>query len=73
MPKTKKKFDWEIYEGIEFIDMLSMSRDEMREYQKAHPEYTIKEVGYTDDGNDNSWEASSEKRGNVYSVRIRKR
>ena len=25
MPKTKKKFDWEIYENGEFVDILSMT------------------------------------------------
>ena len=33
MPKTKRKFDWEIYnkEG-EFIDILTLSRDEAKIY-----------------------------------------
>ena len=73
MPKTKKKFDWEIYEGDECIDMLSMSRDEMKEYQKNHPEYIIREVGYTDDGDDDSREIDSKKGRNIYSVRVSRR
>ena len=73
MPKTTKKFDWEVYEGDEFIDVLSMSRTEALEYRIAHPEYTISEVGYTDDGNDYTREIASKKRRNVYSVRVPRR
>ncbi len=73
MSKTRKKFDWEIYEGDECIDMLSMSRKEMKEYQKNHPEFIIREVGYTDDGENDSWETNSEKGRNIYSVRIPRR
>ena len=70
MSKTREKFDWEIYEGDECIDMLSMSRKEMKEYLKNHPEFIIREVGYTDDGENDSWETNSEKGRNIYSVRI---
>ena len=73
MSKTRKKLDWEIYEGDECIDMLSMSRKEMKEYQKNHPEFIIREVGYTDDGENDSWETNSEKGRNIYSVRIPRR
>ena len=73
MSKTRKKFDLEIYEGDECIDMLSMSRKEMKEYQKNHPEFIIREVGYTDDGENDSWETNSEKGRNIYSVRIPRR
>ena len=53
--------------------MLSMSRKEMKEYQKNHPEFIIREVGYTDDGENDSWETNSEKGRNIYSVRIPRR
>ena len=50
MPKTKKKFDWEILdEEGEFIDVLSMTRDEAKIYKNKFPLYTVKEIGYTDD------------------------
>lgn len=50
MPKTKKKFDWEVYdENDEFLDILSMSRDEAKHYKNKHPKYSLQELGYTDD------------------------
>ena len=37
MPKTTKPFDWEVYdENGEFIDILSMTRDEMKRYKNKH-------------------------------------
>ena len=75
MPKTTKKFDWEIYDqDEEFIDILSMTRDEMKEYKDSHKGYQVKEIGYTsDDGGDDSWETDSKENRNVYRVRIPKR
>lgn len=70
MPKTTKKFDWEIYDGDECIDILSMTRSEMKEYQKLYPNYKISEVEYTDDRNDSSCETNSKKRRNIYSIRL---
>lgn len=50
MPKTKKKFDWEVYdENDEFIDILSMTRDEAKVYLNKHKHYTLREIGYSDD------------------------
>ena len=48
MPKTRKKFDWEIYENGNCIDILSMNRSEAKEYQLRFPNYILKEIGYTD-------------------------
>lgn len=50
MPKTKKKFDWEIYdiEG-EFLDIISMTRTEAKKYQEMFPDYKLQEIMYTDD------------------------
>lgn len=49
MSKTKKKFDWEIYDRDgEFLDILSMSRDEAKNYKKEFPHYKLQELGYTD-------------------------
>lgn len=75
MPKTTKKFDWEIYDQEEeFIDILSMTRDEMKQYKDSHKDYTVKEIGYTsDDGGDDSWETDSKKDRDIYRIRIPKR
>lgn len=74
MPKTTKKFDWEIYdENGEFIDILSMSRTECKKYKEQFPNYSVQEIGYSDDARDDSWETSSQKGGNIYSIRIQKR
>lgn len=48
MPKTKKKFDWEVYEDGDCIDILSMSRTEAKKYQIQFPNHILKEIGYTD-------------------------
>lgn len=73
MPKTKKLFDWEIYdENNELIDILTMTRNQMRDYQQAHPNYTISEISYHD-GEDDTRESSSHKDGNIYSVCISRR
>ena len=50
MPKTKKKFDWEIFdtEG-NFLDILTMSRSEAKEYQENFPTYKLHEISYTED------------------------
>lgn len=56
MPKTKKKFDWEIYnKDGDFIDMLTLSRDEAKLYQKKFPDYILKVIAYTDDNRDDTW------------------
>lgn len=75
MPKTTKKFDWEIYDQEdEFIDILSMTRDEMKQYKNSYKDYTVKEIGYTsDDGGDDSWETDSKKDRDIYRIRIPKR
>lgn len=49
MPKTKRPFDWEVYVNGEFEDVLTMTRNEMKEYQKLHPTYILKEIGYSDE------------------------
>lgn len=55
MPKTKKKFDWEIYDDNgEFIDILSMTRKESKEYLLNFPNYRIQEIMYTDSDDDNT-------------------
>jgi len=49
MPKTKKKFDWEITdENGEFIDVISMTNDEAKEYQKHFPDYDVSKIDYTE-------------------------
>ena len=49
MPKTKNKFDWEVYDiNGEFVDILNMTRHEMKEYQKKHPHLELHEISYTD-------------------------
>ena len=46
MPKTLKLFDWEVYDQDgEFIDILTMTRDEMKKYKGDHKGYTISEIG----------------------------
>ena len=49
MPKTKKKFDWEIYEDDEFIDILSMTRDEAKAYKLQFPNQEVLEIAYTEE------------------------
>lgn len=50
MPKTKKKFDWEIYdEEGEFLDIQSMTRDECKRYKQEFPSHTLLELGYTEE------------------------
>lgn len=49
MPKTKKKFNWEVFdEKGSFLDILTMSRTEAKVYQEQFPNYKIHEIGYTD-------------------------
>ena len=73
MPKTKKLFDWEIYdEDGELIDVLTMTRDKMKSYKTSHPNYTINEISYHD-GEDDTWKSSSNKNRAIYSVRIPRR
>ena len=56
MPKTNRKFDWEIFnEKGEFIDMLSFTRNEAKEYHKQFPNYKLQEVCYSDDGKYATW------------------
>jgi len=49
MPKTRKKFDWEIYdESGDFLDIITMTRDEAKNYQKKFPKQHLQEIGYND-------------------------
>lgn len=74
MPRTNKPFDWEVYdESGEFLDILSMTRNDIKDYKKSHPRYTLKEIGYTDDGGDDSGETNSKKDWDLYGVRVRGR
>lgn len=73
MPKTKKLFDWEVYtDSGELFDILTMSREQAKQYQKEFPDMLLNEIGYNDGEND-TWETSSTKDRNIYSVRIPRR
>lgn len=49
MPKTNKKFDWEIYDSNgELLDILTMSRSEAKEYHKKFPSLTLQEIMYNE-------------------------
>lgn len=73
MPKTKKLFDWEVYTDTgELFDVLTMTRDQAKQYQKEFPDMSLNEIGYND-GEDDTWESSGNKNGNIYSIRIPRR
>lgn len=56
MPKTNKKFDWEIYDkNGDFLDILSLNRNEAREYQKKFPNHKMQEISYSEDGKYTAW------------------
>ena len=49
MPTTKKKFNWEVFDNNgNFLDILTMSRNESKIYQEKFPNYKLHEIGYTD-------------------------
>lgn len=73
MPKTKKLFDWEVYdENKNFIDILSMTRDDAKIYQKNHSEFFITEIAYND-GEDDTRESSGTETRDIHSVCIPRR
>lgn len=73
MPKTKKLFDWEVYdENGELIDVLTMTRHKMKEYQESHQNYTINEISYHD-GEDDTWESSGTENRDIHSICIPRR
>jgi hypothetical protein len=73
MPKTKKLFDWEVYTDTgELFDVLTMTRDQAKQYQKEFPDMSLNEIGYND-GEDDTWKSSSNKNRAIYSVRIPRR
>jgi hypothetical protein len=73
MPKTKKLFDWEVYTDTgELFDVLTMTRDQAKQYQKEFPDMSLNEIGYND-GEDDTRESSGNKNGNIYSIRIPRR
>lgn len=72
MPKTKKLFDWEVYQEGELIDVLTMTRDQMKSYQELHPDLTLYEINFYDGENDTRKSGSDENR-TVYSIRIPRR
>ena len=73
MPKTKKLFDWEVYTDTgELLDILTMSREQAKQYQKEFPDMLLNEIGYND-GEDDTRESSSSKDRNIYSVCISRR
>lgn len=56
MPKTRRKFDWEVFdERGEFLDMLSFTKEEAKEYHKKFPKYKMQEICYSDEGNYQTW------------------
>ena len=73
MSKTKKLFDWEVYTDTgDLFDVLTMTRDQAKQYQKEFPDMSLKEIGYND-GEDNTWDYSSTEKRSIYSVRIPRR
>jgi hypothetical protein len=72
MPKTKKLFDWEVYENEELIDVLTMTRDQMKHYKETHPNLTLCEINFYDGEND-TWKSSGDKNGDVYNIRVSRR
>ena len=73
MPKTKKLFDWEVYTDTgELFDVLTMTRDQAKQYQKEFPDMSLNEIGYND-GEDDTRESGGNKNGNIYSIRIPRR
>lgn len=50
MPKTRKRFDWEVYDkNGNYLDILTFTRSEAKEFQLNFPDLKIREIGYTDD------------------------
>ena len=72
MSKTKKLFDWEVYEDGELIDVLTMTRNQMKSYKETHPNLTLCEINFYD-GEDDTRKSRSNKDGDIYSVRISRR
>lgn len=73
MPKTKKLFDWEVYTDTgELFDILTMTRDQAKQYKKEFPDMLLNEIGYND-REDDTWDSSSSKNRNIYSIRIPRR
>ena len=72
MPKTKKLFDWEVYQEGELIDVLTMTRNQMKSYQESHPDLTLCEINFYD-GENNTRKSGSDEYRTVYSVRIPRR
>lgn len=68
----RTKFDWEIYdENGEFLDVLTMTRDEMREYHHQFPNQTYKEIDAADERGIDSWDNISKKgKKRVFRVRL---
>jgi hypothetical protein len=73
MPKTKKLFDWEVYtDSGDLFDVLTMTRDQAKQYKKEFPDMIIKEISYHD-GEDDTRDGSSTKKRGIYSVRVPRR
>ncbi len=55
MPKTTKKFDYEVYDKHgDFVDILSMTRDEAKRYKQNNPDLELQTIINTErnDGRD---------------------
>lgn len=55
MPKTTKKFDYEVYDKYgDFVDILSMTRDEAKRYKQNNPDLELQTIINTErnDGRD---------------------
>ena len=73
MPKTKKLFDWEVYTDTgELFDILTMSREQAKQYQKEFPDMLLNEIAYND-GEDDTRESSGTENRNIHSVCIPRR
>jgi hypothetical protein len=73
MHKTKKLFAWEVYtDSGDLFDVLTMTRDQAKQYKKEFPDMIIKEISYHDGENNTRDSGSTEKRS-IYSVRIPRR
>jgi hypothetical protein len=65
------KINWEIVDKDgNFIDVLSMTKDEKKHYLEQFPDYKCYEIDRFNAGGDSSWESDSKKERKVFRLRL---
>ena len=69
--KRQPKLNWEVVdENGFFIDVLTMTKDEMKKYLEDFPNYKCYQIDRFNSGRDSTWDSEGKKERKVFRLRL---